>query len=336
MKKLLLATVLWFAAIVALAASPASAEMRPYYHSGHWTNYAGVGDKNAPLCSMMSTTQSWGEFRIGGIKYDSGLYVQLSTQRWRIRKGVNVAIQIGFDNNPWIGDARAVGDGQTIFINIAPDHVDGFLREVGEADTMWFRFAGNDEWNWSFNMTGSRNATNALRECMARISAPPAAPTYVQPAPAPAPGAPAPGAPAEPSVATLPTSTQSSVPILVGNDGRVVMVDVLMGGQPIRMLLDTGAEVCSVTEVVANRLVADGQGSWDTDFVTVLADGSRRTTRAVIIREMRIGSHIVRNIKAGVTSSNEMLLSFPVLNSIAPFTIDTRARELIFHHKSAS
>ena len=68
----------------------------------------------------------------------------------------------------------------------------------------------------------------------------------------------------------------------------------------------------------------------------MLADGSKVTMRSLIIREMRIGPHVVRNVRASVSSSQDMLLAFPVVNSIAPFTIDTRTRELVFHHGSAS
>jgi len=36
-------------------------------------------------------------------------------------------------------------------------------------------------------------------------------------------------------------------------------------------------------------------------------------------------------VASGVSDSGGILLAFPVVNKIAPFTIDTRSRELIFH-----
>ena len=50
----------------------------------------------------------------------------------------------------------------------------------------------------------------------------------------------------------------------------------------------------------------------------------------ILIYEVRIGRHLIRNVRAGV-SADQILLAFPVVNGIAPFTIDTRAGELVFH-----
>jgi hypothetical protein len=60
----------------------------------------------------------------------------------------------------------------------------------------------------------------------------------------------------------------------------------------------------------------------------MLADGSVKTVQTIVIFEIRIGKHVVRNAKAGVTDS--MLLGFSVLRSIGPFMIDTRNNELVF------
>lgn len=333
MKKQPLVAVLWLAALAALAV-PAMADVQPYNRSGKWTNVAGIGNAGnhqAPMCGMASTGENLGEWRYGSIKFSDGsLYVQIATGRWRFRKSTNVRVQIGFDRQPWIGGSSAYGDGESIFITIAPEHVEGFLREVGEADVMWFQL-GSNEWNWAFDMTGSRNAMNSLRECMGKIAAPPP-PVAQAPIPAPTPTPAAPGQ----QQAGLPTASYSVVPIIVTNGGTIVQVDVLMGGQPIRMTLDTGATHCTVTEAVATNIVNSGRGVWGESLTSELADGSRHTARSVLVREMRIGSHIVRNVQAVVSSSSDMLLGFPALNAIGPFTIDTRGGELIFHHRSAS
>ena len=44
-----------------------------------------------------------------------------------------------------------------------------------------------------------------------------------------------------------------------------------------------------------------------------------------------IGRHVARNVRVGVSSSEGSLLSFSLLDNIAPFTINTRSRELVFH-----
>jgi Aspartyl protease len=47
---------------------------------------------------------------------------------------------------------------------------------------------------------------------------------------------------------------QDTVPIYPGDGGAAVLVDVLLGGQPVRMLLDTGATTCLITPTIANLI----------------------------------------------------------------------------------
>jgi predicted aspartyl protease len=122
-----------------------------------------------------------------------------------------------------------------------------------------------------------------------------------------------------------------SVPIYPTNNGTSAMLDVVLGGQPLRMLLDTGATTCLISEAIAARIVRDAYGVRQEARRFKMADGTIRTLPTLLIREVQIGRHTVRNVWAGVSSAGEMLLAFPVVNAIAPFTIDTRARLLIFH-----
>jgi predicted aspartyl protease len=127
-----------------------------------------------------------------------------------------------------------------------------------------------------------------------------------------------------------------SVPIYPTNHGTSAMIDVQLGVQPLRMLLDTGATTCLISEAIAARIVRDGYGVWQGTDRFKMADGTIRTLPTLLIREVRIGRHTVRTVRAGVSSTGEMLLAFPVVNAIAPFTIDTRTKVLIFHTSSKS
>ena len=129
---------------------------------------------------------------------------------------------------------------------------------------------------------------------------------------------------------------EDSVPIYPTNHGTSAMIDVQLGGQPLRMLLDTGATTCVISEAIAAGIVRDGYGDWQGTGRFKMADGTIRTLPTLLIREVRIGRHTVRTVRAGVSSSGDLLLAFPVVNAIAPFTIDTRARVLIFHTTSNS
>ncbi|MGY4286202.1 putative aspartyl protease [Bradyrhizobium sp. LM2.7] len=131
-------------------------------------------------------------------------------------------------------------------------------------------------------------------------------------------------------------SVADSVPIYPANNGTSAMIDVVLGVQPFRMLLDTGATTCLVSEAIAARIVRDGYGVRKEAVRFKMADGTIRTLPTLLIAEVQIGRHTIRNVWAGISSTGETLLAFPVVNAIAPFTIDTRARLLIFHTSSNS
>jgi predicted aspartyl protease len=120
------------------------------------------------------------------------------------------------------------------------------------------------------------------------------------------------------------------VPIYPTNNGTSAMIDVVLGGQSHRMLLDTGATMCLISEVIADRIVREGYGIRQGAGRFKMADGTIRLLPILLIKEVRIGRHTIRSVPAGVSSTGEMLLAFPVVNAIAPFTIDTRAKVLVF------
>jgi clan AA aspartic protease (TIGR02281 family) len=133
----------------------------------------------------------------------------------------------------------------------------------------------------------------------------------------------------EPKPEPKPVAKRSSIPLNVQNDS--MMLNVGLGTQTVTMMLDTGATSSVVTEAVANILVRNGHARWTGEEQFSMADGSVRTAQTILISEVRIGSHVVRNMRAAVTSNRtDMLLGFSVLKAIGPFTIDTRTNELIF------
>jgi predicted aspartyl protease len=139
---------------------------------------------------------------------------------------------------------------------------------------------------------------------------------------------------AAPTTASAPV--EDSVPIYPTNNGASAMIDVVLGIQPLRMLLDTGATTCLISEAIAARIIRDGYGVRQEAGRFKMADGTIRTLPTLLIREVRIGRHTISSVPAGVSPTGETILAFPVVNAIAPFTIDTRARLLIFHISSNS
>ena len=120
----------------------------------------------------------------------------------------------------------------------------------------------------------------------------------------------------------------SSIPVNIQNN--TVTLNVGLGSETVSMVLDTGATHTSVTSDVADRLVRSRQARWDGQARIKLADGSIKTEQALLIYEVKVGRHIVRNVTASVSASETMLLGFSVLNEIGSFMIDKRNNELVF------
>jgi hypothetical protein len=161
----------------------------------------------------------------------------------------------------------------------------------------------------------------------APASAPPVAPSLAAPAYAPV-TAPAPTAPPAPLVAAQ--VGEDSIGIL--NLGNAVFAQLAVGSQPVMMQIDTGASEMTVSQNVAQAMLAKGEAETTDDEQVSLADGSNITSKRVIIHDVRVGAHALHNVPAGIVPNNAgMLLPFPVLNAIGIVTIDTASNKLIFN-----
>jgi predicted aspartyl protease len=92
------------------------------------------------------------------------------------------------------------------------------------------------------------------------------------------------------------------------------------------VLIDTGATSLTVTEPFAQKLLAQGFAHEGPGETVKLADGSERDGRTVIIGTVTIGSHVLRDVCAGVTPDGaDMLLGLPLLtrSGASPSTAST-------------
>ena len=144
---------------------------------------------------------------------------------------------------------------------------------------------------------------------------------------------PAPAYNPPPVVASTPTPTSSTidkVPITFSKGGAYVAVSI--GTMPATMLVDTGATGMTVSETIANWLVANGQATnGSTDHAT-LAGGVQKDFRGIDIGSVSVGGHVVRNVHAGVVPDGaDMLLGLGVLAGVSPqFAINVATSTLDF------
>src|SRR6266404_3451281 len=79
-------------------------------------------------------------------------------------------------------------------------------------------------------------------------------------------------------------------------DSRRHQLSAIARVEPLRMLLDTGATTCLISEAIAARIVRDGYGVWQEAGRFKMADGTFRTLRTLLIEEVRIGQHTIRDV----------------------------------------
>jgi clan AA aspartic protease (TIGR02281 family) len=183
------------------------------------------------------------------------------------------------------------------------------------------------EWLWDYNQ-GGKLVVHTQADCKRVMDlasmTPYASGPYASNALANAPNLP----PAAPPRLSQPTN--DSVPLYF--DGRPeARVDVQVGSQSIRMLVDTGASMIAIPAAVSDRLIAAGEAEYGPQMPVTLANGAVINVPVINIHKVVIGSHVLRNVSAGVSPEGaEALLGFSVLNLIGKFTIDTQTRQLIF------
>jgi predicted aspartyl protease len=119
------------------------------------------------------------------------------------------------------------------------------------------------------------------------------------------------------------------IPLKVKNN--VMRLNVGLGDQVLTMLLDTGASSTLISSSLALSLIRDDQARFvgDTKFTT--ASGEVVRAKEIVIKEVKIGNQIVRDVKAAaIPGEIDLLLGVDVLNAIGPYLIDSQKSQLIF------
>jgi predicted aspartyl protease len=119
------------------------------------------------------------------------------------------------------------------------------------------------------------------------------------------------------------------IPLKVKNN--VMRLNVGLGDQVLTMLLDTGASSTLISSSLALSLIRDDQARFvgDTKFTT--ASGEVVRAKEIVIKEVKIGNQIVRDVKAAaIPGEIDLLLGVDVLNAIGPYLIDSQNSQLIF------
>jgi hypothetical protein len=128
-----------------------------------------------------------------------------------------------------------------------------------------------------------------------------------------------------------PASGDDAVSFTFRSDGMHVSATV--AGHSVDMLVDTGANRCTVNESLADTLIADGQATELELGQAQLADGSWHSVRRISIKSLGVGSHWRTDVPFMVNpDASTPLLGLPVLlvNGNGKFTVDAVNQRIIF------
>lgn len=122
---------------------------------------------------------------------------------------------------------------------------------------------------------------------------------------------------------------------LTKNSAEVFEVIVeLNGALKIPMMLDTGCSGVSLPPYIVYTLIKIGTIK-ETDFLPpayfIIADGSTVAHTRLILRELKIGEHIFKNVECSMSTSETapILLGQEILNKFKKVTIDNKKQVLI-------
>jgi hypothetical protein len=121
--------------------------------------------------------------------------------------------------------------------------------------------------------------------------------------------------------------------------GGIYMIPVQINGQmTVPFALDSGAAEVAIPQDIFLTLIRTGTIK-DSDFVGtgtyVMADGSKHSNKRFILRELKVGNHVVTNVIANVVSVKaDPLLGQSFLSKLPAWAVDNRNHSLILHDQS--
>ena len=124
---------------------------------------------------------------------------------------------------------------------------------------------------------------------------------------------------------------RDAIPFRNVNGGLFVYAN--LGGVPHNMQLDTGAGSSTVTLPVAEVLVARRQATVMPGFFRYgMADGHVSEHQKIIVHTVRIGRHVLHDVRMAVTDDGaNLLLGLPELSAIGNFTVDQSRSQIRFN-----
>ena len=125
-----------------------------------------------------------------------------------------------------------------------------------------------------------------------------------------------------------------AIPLQYSHGAYMVSVQI-NGKMTIPFILDTGASDTAIPADVFLALLRTATVK-DSDYLGtetyVVADGSKLSSKRFLLRELRVGDHVVRNVIANVVPvSGDPLLGQTFLSQLPSWSIDNARHLLVLH-----
>jgi hypothetical protein len=155
--------------VACLSGVPANADVVTFKRAGAWEAFGGRSSNNRRLCGVsVSGGGRW--FSIKYFEGDSNLTVQLSKDTWTVRNGLQINLNMQFDNeSPWRASATTfhMDDGDAALqFTIGRGDVTQWIREFRASDYLYIRFPDSDVEDWRADLTGTPQIADAFTQCL--------------------------------------------------------------------------------------------------------------------------------------------------------------------------
>jgi hypothetical protein len=121
----------------------------------------------------------------------------------------------------------------------------------------------------------------------------------------------------------------------IPGSANVQYVNVTMGNGSVvyHMTLDTGCSQMSISNALADWMLANGHATFIRNIQSTLADGSRPTSRLISIDQISLEGHVLTDVLATDGAPDQadgsMLLGIGVSKRFGKFSIDTAGHQLV-------
>ena len=128
--------------------------------------------------------------------------------------------------------------------------------------------------------------------------------------------------------------TEQEIPFLRGKHrGQYWVTTIVNKRLAVDFLIDTGANVIQIPQEIYEKLIKHGtigQNDHLQMSYSEFADGSRKKQKNIVLSSVKVGSHLVKNVRAAISAKGTTpLLGTPVLDQLGSWRIDTARKRLV-------